>query len=167
VFIAAVLPALHAHPEFNAELRGEELLLKRTYDVGFAVDTSEGLIVAVVRGADGRDPAGLAAEVGRLAAATRDRTATADELRGQTFTISNIGAVGGTFGTPIVPFGTTAILSFGRIQEQPVARGGRVEVAPLLPLSLSYDHRVIDGALGRRFLASVIEELEAPRGPDR
>jgi pyruvate dehydrogenase E2 component (dihydrolipoamide acetyltransferase) len=119
--------------------------------------------VAVVRGADGRDLFDLAEEIERLAGAVRGRTAVAAELLGQTFTISNIGAMGGGFGTPIIPYGTTAILSFGRIDDQPVARDGRVQVAPVLPLSLSYDHRVIDGALGRRFLASVIVGLERPQ----
>ena len=95
-----------------------------------------------------------------MADAIRSRTATANELTGQTFTISNIGAVGGGYGTPIIPYGTTAILSFGRADEQPVARDGRIEATTVLPLSLSYDHRVIDGSLGRRFLAHVVEQLE-------
>jgi len=159
LFIQAVVPALRAYPEFNASFQGDHLVLKRHYDVGFAVDTPDGLIVAVVEGAGERDVLDLAGEIDRLAEATRNRTAKAGELSGQTFTISNIGAVGGGFGTPIIPHGTTAILSFGRIEEQPVAREGRVHVAPILPLSLSYDHRVIDGALGRRFLTSVIERL--------
>ncbi len=146
LFIQAALPALRTHPEFNASLEGPDLVLKRHYDVGFAVDSADGLIVAVIRGADGRELFDLAGE-----------------LLGQTFTISNIGAVGGGFGTPIIPYGTTAILSFGRIDDQAVARDGRVQVAPVLPLSLSYDHRVIDGARGRRFLASVIEGLERPQ----
>ena len=163
LFIRAVLPALRSHPEFNASLEGPDLVLRRHYDVGFAVDTPDGLIVAVVRGADGRELFDLAGEIERLAGAVRGRAAVAAELLGQTFTISNIGAVGGGFGTPIIPYGTTAILSFGRIDDRAVARDGRVEVAPVLPLSLSYDHRVIDGALGRRFLASVIEGLERPQ----
>ena len=164
LFIQAVLPALQGHPEFNASLQGEDLVLKRHYDVGFAVDTQDGLVVAVVRGADQRDVFGLADEVERLAGATRNRTAAVEELTGQTFTVSNIGAVGGGLGTPIIPYGTTAILSFGRIEDRPVARDGRVQIAPLLPLSLSYDHRVIDGALGRRFLAAVVERLEGSTG---
>jgi pyruvate dehydrogenase E2 component (dihydrolipoamide acetyltransferase) len=160
LFIQAVVEPLRAHPEFNATLDGDELVVKRRYDVGFAVDTAEGLIVTVVRDAGVRDVIALAEETERLAQATRERTATAQELSGQTFTVSNIGAVGGEFGTPIIPYGTTAILSLGRIEEQPVAKAGQVEVRPVLPLSLSYDHRVIDGALGRRFLAAVIEQLE-------
>jgi pyruvate dehydrogenase E2 component (dihydrolipoamide acetyltransferase) len=162
LFIRAVLPALRAHPEFNATLDGEDLLLKRRYDIGVAVDTADGLTVAVVRGAEDLDLWALANEVGRLAEAVRARTATIQEVTGATFTVSNIGAIGGGFGTPIIPYGTTAILSFGRAHVEPVAREGRVEVGQVLPLSLSYDHRVIDGALGRRFLADVIRSLEDP-----
>jgi pyruvate dehydrogenase E2 component (dihydrolipoamide acetyltransferase) len=162
LFITAVVPALRAHPEFNASLDGEELVLKRRYDIGIAVDTEEGLIVPVVRGAAELDALGLAAEIERLSEAARSRTVRVDDLTGATFTITNIGAVGGGQGTPIIPYGTTAILSFGRAKEQPVARQGQVEIAAVMPLSLSYDHRVIDGALGRRFLAAVIERLEKP-----
>jgi pyruvate dehydrogenase E2 component (dihydrolipoamide acetyltransferase) len=162
LFIRAVLPGLQAHPEFNATLDGDDLILKRRYHIGIAVDTAEGLIVAVVRGAEKLDLWALAGEVARLTEATRNRTATVSDVTGATFTISNIGAVGGGFGTPIIPYGTTAILSFGRIEEKPVAREGRLEALRMLPLSLSYDHRVIDGALGRRFLASVILALEQP-----
>jgi pyruvate dehydrogenase E2 component (dihydrolipoamide acetyltransferase) len=165
VFAKAVVPALVAHPEFNASLDGDVLVVKRHYDIGVAIDTDEGLIVAVVAGADRFSLPDLGREIERLTEAVRARTASAQELSGQTFTISNIGAVGGGFGTPIIPFGTTAILSFGRARHQPVVRDGRVEPALILPLSLSYDHRVIDGALGRRFLAAVIEELErSPEG---
>ena len=165
LFIRAVLPALQAHPEFNASLQGTEVVLKRRYDIGVAVDTPDGLVVGVVRGTDRLDDDGLADEVLRLAGAIRAKTATPSELSGQTFTVSNIGAVGGGFGTPIIPFGTTSILSLGRIEDRPVVREGKVVIAPLLPLSLSYDHRVIDGALGRRFLSAVIANLEMI--PDR
>jgi pyruvate dehydrogenase E2 component (dihydrolipoyllysine-residue acetyltransferase) len=161
LFIRTVLPPLRSHPEFNATLDGDDLVLKRRYDIGIAVDTPDGLVVVVARQADRRSPEELGQEIERLTAAARTRTATPTDLTGQTFTISNIGAVGGGLGTPIIPYGTTAIMSFGRVQEQAVARDGRVEVAPILPLSLSYDHRVIDGALGRRFLGEVIEQLEA------
>jgi pyruvate dehydrogenase E2 component (dihydrolipoamide acetyltransferase) len=161
LLIRAVVPVLKLHPEFNATLEGDHLLLRRHYDVGFAVDTPDGLMVAVVRNADLPAAEDLAEEVVRLAAAVRDRTASVDELRGATFTISNIGAVGGGYGTPIIPFGTTAILSVGRADPRPVVREGVVTVARTFPLSLSYDHRVIDGALGRRFLGSVVAALEA------
>jgi pyruvate dehydrogenase E2 component (dihydrolipoyllysine-residue acetyltransferase) len=162
LFIKAILPALRAHPEFNASLDDEDLVLRRQFHIGVAVDTDEGLIVPVVKRADQLALPALSDEIARLAVATRNRTVKPEELAGATFTITNIGAVGGGYGTPIIPYGTTAILSLGRAHEQPVARQGQVEVAPMMPLSLSYDHRVIDGALGRRFLDTVIAQLEAP-----
>lgn len=158
----AVLPVLTAFPEFNATFETEHLVLHRRHHLGVAVDTPEGLLVAVIQDAGSHRLLGLAGELGRLAAAAKDRRLTPAELTGQTFTISNIGAVGGGFGTPIIPSGTTAILSVGRAIDRPVARDGRIEIASLLPLSLSYDHRVIDGGSGRRFMAMLIENLEEP-----
>jgi len=160
--IKAVLPVLRQFPEFNASLDGDDLILRRRYDVGMAVDTDDGLIVPVVKHADSIELFALAEEIVRLSTAARRRTLTPDELTGATFTVSNIGAVGGGFGTPIIPYGTTAILSVGRAVEEPVARNGAVTIAPMLPLSLSYDHRVIDGGLGRSFMAVLMENLEEP-----
>lgn len=160
--IKAVSPVLTAFPEFNASLEGDDLILHGRQDIGIAVDTPDGLLVGVIRNADRRSVLALAGEVRRLGAAAKERKLAPDELSGQTFTISNIGAVGGGFGTPIVPYGTVAILSVGRAVDKPVARNGRVEVTPLIPLSLSYDHRVIDGGLGRRFVAMLLENLEEP-----
>lgn len=162
LLVKAVLPALVEFPEFNASLDGDEVVLKRWYDVGIAVDTAEGLIVPVSRGADRATLLELAADILRLAEGARERTLAPDELTGATFTVSNIGALGGGYGTPIIPFGTTAILSVGKAEDQPVARHGAVTVAPMMPLSLSYDHRVIDGAAGRRFMARLRENLEEP-----
>jgi pyruvate dehydrogenase E2 component (dihydrolipoamide acetyltransferase) len=162
LIVKAVIAPLQTFPEFNATLDGDDLLLRRRYDLGVAVDTPDGLLVAVVREADRLGLLEVAAEVGRLAEGAKARSLKPGELTGQTFTVSNIGAVGGGFGTPIVPPGTTAILSVGRAADRPVARKGRVEIAPLMPLSLSYDHRVIDGALGRRFTALLTENLEEP-----
>ncbi len=164
LLIGAVLPALREHPEFNASLQGDTLLLRRHYDVGFAVDTPDGLLVAVVRDADTLDDAGRAAAVTRLAAGARERALAAADLSGATFTVSNIGAVGGRFGTPIIPPGTTAILSVGRADPEPGVVAGAVAVVRRFPLSLSYDHRVVDGALGRRFLAHVIGAIESSPG---
>jgi pyruvate dehydrogenase E2 component (dihydrolipoamide acetyltransferase) len=161
ILIDAVVPLLAEHPEFNATLDGEYVLLRRHYDIGFAVDTPEGLMVAVVREAAALTVDEVAAEIVRLAAAARARTITPAEMRGATFTISNIGAVGGGFGTPIIPYGSTAILSVGRAAPGPVVRDDRVVVGRQMPLSLSYDHRLIDGALGRRFLGAVVEAIEA------
>ena len=160
LLVLAVVPVLREYPEFNAAVDGDYLVLRKQLDIGIAVDTPEGLMVAVVRSADTRDVAGLSAEIVRLAAAARARTIAAADLRGATFTISNIGAVGGGYGTPIIPYGTTAILSVGRAEEKAVVRQGSVVVGMELPLSLSYDHRVIDGARGRAFLGAVITNIE-------
>ena len=157
--IGAVLPALVQFPEFNATLDGEQLILKRHYDIGFAVDTPEGLVVPVVADADKLEPGELASRVADLASRAVTRKLALDDLSGATFTVSNIGALGGGHGTPIIPYGTTSILSFGRAVGAPIVTQGTIGVAPLMPLSLSYDHRVIDGGLGRRFVAAVIANL--------
>jgi pyruvate dehydrogenase E2 component (dihydrolipoamide acetyltransferase) len=164
LLMAALVPLLHEHPEVNATLDGDALILHRRYDVGFAVDTPEGLTVAVVRGVDHLDLDALADEVDRLAEAVRSRTATPDDVAGATFTISNIGALGGGLGTPIIPLGTTAILAVGAVAPTPVVRDGAVVVVEMMPLSLSYDHRVIDGGAGQRFLAAVVERIESAGG---
>jgi pyruvate dehydrogenase E2 component (dihydrolipoamide acetyltransferase) len=162
LIIKAVLPALIEFPDFNSSIDGDELVVFGHYDLGIAVDTPDGLLVGVVKAADTRTLLETAADVRRLAEAAKERKLKPDELTGQTFTISNIGALGGGYGTPIVPPGTTAILSVGRAVERPVAEGGKVSIAPMMPLSLSYDHRVIDGGQGRRFMAEVLENLAEP-----
>ncbi len=162
VLIRRLLPLLVDAPEFNATVVGDEIVHRLHYDVGFAVDTPDGLMVAVISDAPAHDLESLSEEIRRLAAAARMRTATSAELRGQTFTISNIGAVGGRYGTPIVPYGTTAILSVGRADPRPVVRGDEIVIGRELPLSLSYDHRAIDGSSGRAFMAAVIAAIEAP-----
>ncbi|MEX0795574.1 MAG: dihydrolipoamide acetyltransferase family protein [Acidimicrobiia bacterium] len=160
--VRAVLPALDEFPEFNATLDGEDLVMHASRDIGIAVDTPDGLLVAVIRDAAGKGVLQLAEEIVSLGEGARDRTLSVDQLTGQTFTVSNIGAVGGGHGTPIVPYGTTAILSVGRAKERAVVYDGDLGIAPIMPLSLSYDHRVVDGAQGRRFIALVIENLEEP-----
>ncbi len=159
LIIRHLLPLLVEYPDFNASVAGDEIVHKLHYDIGVAVDTPEGLMVVVVREAPSLGTAELGAEIVRLAAAARERSARPDELRGQTFTLSNIGAVGGRYGTPIVPYGTTAILSVGRADPRPVVRDGEIVVGRELPLSLSYDHRAIDGSTGRAFMGAVIEAL--------
>ncbi len=162
LIVKAVIPALRAFPEFNASIDGEDLVLKRYFSIGVAVDTDNGLIVPVLHDVGEAGVADLAFEIVRLAESARARTLEPAEMAGATFTVSNIGAVGGGYGTPIVPYGTTAILSLGRAEDQAVVREGKVVAAPMMPLSLSYDHRVIDGGLGRRFLAMIVENLEEP-----
>ncbi|MGH8925972.1 MAG: dihydrolipoamide acetyltransferase family protein [Acidimicrobiia bacterium] len=162
LIIKAVLPALFQFPEFNASIDGDYLVVYGHYDIGIAVDTPEGLLVAVVKAADTRTLLETAADIRRLAERSQSRKLSPGEVGGQTFTISNIGAIGGGFGTPIIPPGTTSILSIGRAADRAVAEAGRVGVAPMLPLSLSYDHRVIDGGQGRRFMSVVLENLAEP-----
>jgi pyruvate dehydrogenase E2 component (dihydrolipoamide acetyltransferase) len=161
--VAAVAPALKAFPEFNATLDGDDLVLHPRLDIGIAVDGPEGLVVATIHDVAGKTVLTLADEVRSLGERGKARTLTPADLGHQTFTVSNIGAVaGGGHGTPIVPFGTVGILSAGRATERPVAREGRLEIAPVMPLSLSYDHRVVDGAGGRRFLRMIVENLAEP-----
>lgn len=160
--VKAVLPAIDEFPEFNATISGDNLIYHTSRDIGIAVDTPEGLLVAVIRDAASKSVLELATEVVRLGEGARARTLTMEELTGQTFTVSNIGAVGGGHGTPIVPYGTTAILSVGRAKERPIVDEGDLVIAPVMPLSLSYDHRVIDGGAGRRFMALLMENLEEP-----
>lgn len=158
----AVVPAIAVHPEFNATLRDDGLLLHGALDMGVAMDSDDGLLVAVVRNAATRPLLDLAREIGSLAERAKARTLRREEMTGSTFTVSNIGAVGGAQGTPLIPYGTTAILSVGRAVDAPVVRDGELAVSKVAPLSLSYDHRVIDGALGRRFMDLVVENLQEP-----
>ncbi len=161
LLVAAILPALADHPDFSATFDGTMLHRAPEPSIGVAVDTEAGLIVAVVHNAAALDRDALAGEVERLVAGATQRSLGADELRGQTFTITNVGAVGGGYGTPIIPHGTTAILSVGKARDGVIARDGRPVVAPVFPLALSFDHRVIDGAAAARFLNRVTAEIEA------
>jgi pyruvate dehydrogenase E2 component (dihydrolipoamide acetyltransferase) len=155
-----VLPVLHDFPDFNAAFTDEGVVRKPSHHIGFAVDTEAGLMVVVVRDADDKTLGELSEEFGALAANARDRTIAIDKIVGQTFTISNIGALGGGHGTPIIPIGTTAIMSIGRAEQQPVVIDGELAIGMVAPLDLSYDHRVIDGGLGQRFLSAVVDALE-------
>ena len=155
-----VIPALRIHPDFNARLDGDTVIDNESFDIGLAVDTPDGLMVVTVRDVASKSLAQVSTEIASLAAGAKDRKATPDQR--QTFTVSNIGALGGGYGTPIVPYGTTAILSVGRAVDKPVVRDGAVVIAPMMPMSLAYDHRLIDGGQGRRFLALVIENLAEP-----
>jgi pyruvate dehydrogenase E2 component (dihydrolipoamide acetyltransferase) len=159
--VRAVLPVLAAFPDFNATYDGETLTRYTTVGMGVAIDTDAGLVVPVVKDAGGRSPADLAAEIERLIAGAQSRRLTPDDMVGGTFTVSNVGAVGGGYGTPIIPYGTTAILSVGRARDDVVVHNGGIHVAPLFPVALSFDHRIIDGASAARFLNTFVEALEA------
>jgi pyruvate dehydrogenase E2 component (dihydrolipoamide acetyltransferase) len=156
----AALPLLAQFPEFNASLDGDDIILKKHYDLGFAVHTEEGLLVVVTRDSDQKSTLDLGGKIAGLAAKAKDRKLAPDDVAGQTFTISNIGALGAGGGTPIIPLGTTAIVSIGRAVDSPVVRDGELAIAPVAPINLSYDHRLIDGALGQQFLAGFVANLE-------
>lgn len=160
--IGAIIPALRRHPEFNATLEDDYLLLHAGYHIGVAINAPDGLLVGVLRDVGEMSVLQIAEGTRRLADRGKSRSLGVTELTGQTFTLTNIGALGGGYGTPIIPPGNTAILGVGRIAEAPVAEEGKVVVRPVMPLSLSFDHRVIDGALSRRFMEAVIANLFEP-----
>lgn len=160
--IHAVLPVLESHPRFNASIDGDDLVLHARRDIGVAVDTSEGLIVPVVRSAGDHSVLELAQLIAELAERAKNRRVAPDDLSGATFTVTNIGAIGGGHGTPIIPHGTLAILSVGKAEPRPVVEDGKIVVGLVMPLSVSYDHRAIDGAMGQRFMAAIIANLENP-----
>lgn len=159
LLIERLVPVLKEFRSFNASFAGDAVIEHDRWDIGFAVDTPDGLMVAVVRDADTKSVDALGGEIRTLAAGAKDRSLSRDQLTGQTFTISNIGAVGGRYGTPLVPYGTAAILSVGRADPRPVVRQDAITIASEFPLSLSYDHRIIDGGTGRAFMAALIDAL--------
>jgi pyruvate dehydrogenase E2 component (dihydrolipoamide acetyltransferase) len=160
----AVVAALKQFPALNASLDDEqhELILKGYYHVGVAVDTERGLIVPVIRDVDRKSLTGLAAELRDKVQRTREGKITLDELRGSTFTLTNAGAVGGHAFIPIINYPEVAILGMGRAQPKPVVRDEQIVVRTMLPLSLAFDHRVVDGAEVIRFLTAVMRLLEDP-----
>jgi pyruvate dehydrogenase E2 component (dihydrolipoamide acetyltransferase) len=149
----ACVAALRQHPEFNASLDGETLVLKHYVHLGFAADTPSGLVVPVVRDVDRKGVLELAREVAELAARARAGKLAATDLQGGSFTISSLGGIGGTAFTPIINAPEVAILGVSRAAMRPTWDGAGFQPRLTLPLSLSYDHRVIDGAAGARFTA--------------
>ena len=162
--LKAVVSALKAFPRFNAslDLAAGEIILKRYHHVGVAVDTERGLLVPVIRDVDRKDVFDLAVQLEDLARRTREGRADVEELQGGVFTVTNLGSIGGTFFTPIVNFPEVAILGMGRSRQEPVVRNGRIEARLVMPVCLSYDHRVVDGADGARFTRHIVESLEDP-----
>ncbi len=158
----AAVAALKAYPQFNSSLDGDELVVKKYYNVGFAADTPAGLVVPVVKNADGKGIAELARETSDLAAKARDGKLSSADMQGGTFTISSLGSIGGTYFTPIINAPEVAILGACRAAMRPVWNGTAFVPRLMQPLSLSYDHRVIDGAAAARFitlLSSVLSDL--------
>ena len=162
--LKAAALALREHPQFNASLDpgAGELILKRYCHLGIAVATDRGLIVPVIRDVDKKPVMEVARELATLAQRVREGKATLDDLRGGTFTVTNIGALGGTGAIPIINYPEVAILGVARGREEPVVRGGQIVPRTMLPITLTFDHRVADGADGARFAQAIIRRLEAP-----
>jgi pyruvate dehydrogenase E2 component (dihydrolipoamide acetyltransferase) len=162
--IKAIVAALQAFPRVNASLdvEREELVLKRYIHIGVAVDTEDGLLVPVVRDADRKTTRQIASEIAGLAERARERKLTRDEMQGASFTVTNLGGIGGTSFTPVVPHPQVAILGVSRVREEAVVREGEIEARLIMPLSLSYDHRAINGADAARFARHVASLLEDP-----
>ena len=162
LIIKAAIPALIENPEFNATVEDDEIVLHGRYDLSVAVDTPDGLILPVVKGADTLTLAELVDHLTDLIERTATRKVRPDELTGGTFTINNIGAGGHLMGTSIIPHGTTAILSAGRAEKKPVVRDDQLVIRSIMEVSLCFDHRAIDGGHAQRFMARVRENLEQP-----
>ena len=164
--IKTVIEGLKRYPYLNSTLEnvgGEEyIILKKYFNIGVAVDTPDGVIVPVIKGADQKTVLDIAKEAEGLAEKARERKIDLADLKGSTFTITNVGFIGGTYFTPIPNHPEVAVLGLGRIEERPVVRGGKVVVRKVMPLSLTFDHRVVDGADAARFVNAVKEYLEDP-----
>ncbi|MFN2466707.1 MAG: dihydrolipoamide acetyltransferase family protein [Gaiellaceae bacterium] len=159
VLRAAAL-SLKEFPELNARLEGDEIVYLDRYDLGIAVQTEQGLVVPVVRDCDTASTAQLAADVQRLAEAARAGTLTSEELRGSTFTITSAGKLAGLFATPLINHPEVAILGVHRIGSRPAARDGQLVVRELGNISVTFDHRVVDGARAAEFALAVIRRVE-------
>jgi pyruvate dehydrogenase E2 component (dihydrolipoamide acetyltransferase) len=162
--IRAVVAALKDHPHLNATLddEAEDIILKKYYNIGIATDTPEGLMVPVLKNAGDKNILELAQEIQDLAAKARDRSIDLADLQGGSFTVTNYGAIRGIFGTPVINYPEVAILGIGRKQELPRVLDGKIEIRQILPISLSFDHRVVDGGQAARFLQQFIAYLEEP-----
>ena len=159
----AVAGALQRHPALNASLDEErgEIVRKKKVDVGMAVDAGDGLVVPVVRNADAKSVIELAREIDRLSAAAREGTLAPGDLTGGTFTISSVGSIGGLFSYPVINVPEAAILAAHKIVTRPVVRDGEIVPREMMYLSLSFDHRIVDGGEATRFLNEVVRRIEA------
>lgn len=162
--VKAVIAALKAQPYLNSTLDQSQgaILLKKTYHIGVATSAPDGLVVPVVQHADRLGLLGIAREIDRLSAAARSRTLAAADLQQGTFTISNVGAQRGWLNTSLIRHPEVAILGVGRVEERAVVRNGQVAARPVMPLALTFDHRVVDGEQGLGFMLTLREQLEQP-----
>jgi len=162
--LKVVATALKIHPKFNASIDPDngEIIYKKYYNVGIAVDTDRGLLVPVIRNVECKGVAELAVELTQISEAARNKKISPDQLQGGNFTISNLGGIGGTYFTPIVYWPQVAILGVAKSTVEPVYIDGEFKPRLMMPLGLSYDHRAVDGADGIRFLRWICEALEDP-----
>lgn len=158
--VKATIVALKQFPEFNASLdeENDELVLKKYYNIGIATDTERGLMVPVVKNADKLSITDLAKAIEEISSKAKENKIELSQLKGGSFSITNYGSIGGYFGIPIINYPESGILGLGRVTKKPVVKYDEIVIAYVLPLSLSYDHRIIDGASGARFL-NVLKEL--------
>jgi pyruvate dehydrogenase E2 component (dihydrolipoamide acetyltransferase) len=162
--VKAVTAGLRAAPAFNASLDPfkEEIIYKKFYNIGFAADTGRGLVVPVVKGTDTKSIIRIADDIYEKATLARDGKLPAENMRDGTFTITNIGPLGGTALMPTINYPEVAILAMGKVQEKPVVRDGEIVIRKMLPLTLAFDHRIADGADAARFVAELVRQLSDP-----
>ncbi|MBM02050.1 MAG: dihydrolipoyllysine-residue succinyltransferase [Chloroflexi bacterium] len=161
-FVKATVNALQSFPHLNSELYQDELILKKYYDMGIAVATEEGLVVPVLREADKKSSAEIEKGIADLATKARERKITLEELQGGTFSITNGGVFGSLMSTPLLNPPQVGILGMHKIQEKPIAVNGEVAIRPVMVLAVTYDHRIIDGAMAVQFLVRIKNLLEDP-----
>jgi pyruvate dehydrogenase E2 component (dihydrolipoamide acetyltransferase) len=162
--LKALVASLKKHRTLNSELDLENgrMILKNYYNIGIAVDAPDGLVVPVIRNADRLSIRDIAIGLQEIGAKARDRKLTLDDMKDGTFSVTNYGALGGTYGTPVINYPQTAILGVGKITQKPVVKDGQLAVGNVLPLSLSADHRIVDGGEATRFLIDLISYLQDP-----
>jgi len=162
--VKAVTAGLKATPAFNASLDPfkEEIVYKKYYNIGIATDTGKGLMVPVIKDTDRKSIVRISADIEDLATRARDGKIEVAELRGGTFTITNVGPLGGTALIPTINYPEVAILGVGRVQEKPVVRDGQIVIRKILPLTLAFDHRIADGADAARFVTEMVRQLSDP-----
>lgn len=161
-FVKATIGALKTFPLLNAEIQGEEMVVKYYYDLGIAVGTEQGLVVPVVRDADRKNFAQIEQQIADLARRARDNTLSLTDLQGGTFSITNGGIYGSLMSTPILNTPQVGILGMHKIEERPIVDNGQIVIRPMMYVALSYDHRIVDGSTAVQFLVRIKQLLEDP-----
>jgi 2-oxoisovalerate dehydrogenase E2 component (dihydrolipoyl transacylase) len=163
--IKALVLALKKYPYLNASLDDEkqEIVLKKYYNIGIATDTDQGLVVPVLKGAEHKSITQLAEEISKLSEKARSGQLTLDEVQGSTFTVTNVGGIGGVFATPIINYPEVAILGVHKITRRPVVKDSQIVIRDMTYLSVSFDHRVLDGAMAAHFMNAIKQYLEDPK----